>query len=278
MNQLWYLWRGADLIRYATLDTCYSHWFWIILHPPVLQLWPFHFYPACLMPREKSQVTMGAKSPDRRRWVIKIKTQVRLSGVSGTPYLSEASFGGVGCEGWRWNRNPMMTSSWLYPSSATRGRSCSLVRTKGVCTEVTLPATHTMSIVSGLISSASLGFLALYLIFSLLRLPHRAAKRINLRSSLPFERGTNESKGELSLAVSVNVAERSWIWFYIAAAGSAVCTWDLFFPPLIWEKVNPTFNWRQIAALSTTNMTGSLSSDIQACFHIFPWCSMYVWS
>lgn len=59
---------------------------------------------------------------------------------------------------------------------------------------MTLPATHAMSIVSGLISSASTGFLAVSLFlppqppsFSFLQLPYRAVRRINLRSSLPFE-------------------------------------------------------------------------------------------
>lgn len=64
---------------------------------------------------------------------------------------------------------------------------------------MTLPATHTMSIVCGLISSVSVGFLA-YLFF--LRLPYRAVERINLRSPLPFHSGTNERKGESSPVVS----------------------------------------------------------------------------
>lgn len=130
-----------------------------------------------------SQVAVETKWLYGIWWIMKMKYKHVYRGISG--------ISPQGCE-----EQTSMTNL-LYLSCATRGRSCSLLAIKGCWAEVTLPATHTMSIVSGLISSASLGFLALYPFFSFfLRLPYRAAERINLRSSLPFLRGTNDRKGE----------------------------------------------------------------------------------
>lgn len=76
---------------------------------------------------------------------------------------------------------------------------------------MTLPATHTMSIVSGLISSASLGFLALYLFFFFLPLFDFLTEQWRgLTSDHPclLREGQMREKGELSPGVSPFVAER----------------------------------------------------------------------
>lgn len=136
-----------------------------------------------------SWVAVETKSDYLMRWIIKRKLKHGYQ-IDLTSTFSTKS---VGCGG-----RPEWPSSPTPPEPPGGGLALCW-EPKGCWAEVTLPATHTMSIVSGLISSASFGFLALYLLF--LRLPYRAVERINLRSSLPFQRGTNERRIESSRSV-----------------------------------------------------------------------------
>lgn len=107
---------------------------------------------------ERSQVAVETKWLYRMRWIIKIKQKHGCRACLPSMFITKIL---RGCE-----RSNQVTNV-LYRFWTTRGRSCSLLVITGCWAEVTLPASHTMSIVSGLISSASLGFLALYLFFSL---------------------------------------------------------------------------------------------------------------
>lgn len=194
--------RAEELIWHATRDACCPRWFGIILHPPAHHSDLFSL--AGLSDSEEmKQVAVETKYLHLPRRINKIRHN---HGYQGGPSLSIFITKFL----WDVGGKPQWQTSYTSPEPLGGGLALCWWK-KGCWAEVTLPATHTMSIVSGLISSASLGFLALYLFFFFFPLFDFLTEQWRgLTSDHPclLREGQMREKGELSPGVSPFVAER----------------------------------------------------------------------